>query len=79
MSSLQITDTFDTSADFHVLIGIIVNGQPFARKADLTGLSLQQNYFIGIFNDPLIVLDPYLIAASYSHNGGPKHNILREL
>ena len=33
--------TFDASADLHIFIGIIVNGQTFPGNADLAGLALQ--------------------------------------
>lgn len=68
----------DASADFHVLIGIVIHGQPAALKADLAGLALEQDQLFRVFQYPTVIFNPGFPVARHGHFHGSHADVLGE-
>ena len=51
----MIADGFNAAADLHILIGIVIDGQPLPQDTDLAGLSLQNHGLLRILQYPPVV------------------------
>ena len=75
----QISDTGDAAADFHVLVGIVVDGKSGPFKTDLTVLTLEQYLLFRVLQYAPVILYPGFAVTRQRYLDRSHTNILGQL